>query len=51
MGQIYANRIVADTWDYSKVPARYKEATDIALALKVEQGIITQKELNKLKKK
>lgn len=50
MGLIYANRVVGNTWDYSKVPKSYKAATDAALAEKVEQGVITQEELDELKK-
>lgn len=50
MFEIFANRLMDDDLSWKKVPSRYKDGTLAVLESRVEQGLLTKKDLNKILK-
>ena len=48
MVALYVRRLLEGTYQYEKVPARYKDAVKDSLQAKVDAGEITQERMNEI---
>ena len=48
MVALYVRRLIEGTFEYAKVPSRYKAAVRAALEEKVEAGDISQEQFNQI---